>query len=197
MQSTEQASSRHGALDGAHDVQNSLRRSCPLQLHPRHDVLVTSDLLLSSAPPQRIDSVAVIVGMMSPAAVPARGSSMIASPRATRDPTSANLGLPLTASDLADTIAGLTLADAPEQSSTANRSHATLNVDSDSSQTISTSKRLSLSPHLLRLHCIRHVKRLISSTVQRGPRLPPSWALVKPTCSRLAKRSATPTKPSN
>lgn len=55
--------------------------------------------------------------MMSPAAVPARGSSITDSPQKSRNTAGARAGLPLTASDLADTIAELTLADNPVQTS--------------------------------------------------------------------------------
>lgn len=74
---------------------------------------------------------------MSPAAVPTRISSIVNSPQKTRKIAASRNGLPLTASDLADTIAGLSLADEPVQTSSNGLSQAmgaAVEIEADSSR---------------------------------------------------------------
>ncbi|TKY88814.1 hypothetical protein EX895_002055 [Sporisorium graminicola] len=91
---------------------------------------VRSASILSSSSSVSIPSRSSSV-MMSPAAVPARNSSIVNSPSKGRIQTASRQGLPLTASDLADTIATLTLADKPVPSSAHALSQATAHSSLD------------------------------------------------------------------
>ncbi|CDW96843.1 hypothetical protein [Sporisorium scitamineum] len=98
---------------------------------------VRSASILSSSSSVSIPSRSSSV-MMSPAAVPARNSSIVNSPSKSRIQNTSRQGLPPTASDLADTIASLTLADKHVPPSATALSQAiagaSLNADPNSSR---------------------------------------------------------------
>ncbi|CBQ68911.1 conserved hypothetical protein [Sporisorium reilianum SRZ2] len=91
---------------------------------------VRSASILSSSSSVSIPSRSSSV-MMSPAAVSARNSSIINSPSKSRIQNASRQEMPLTASDLADTIASLTLADKPAPASSNALSQATGNASLD------------------------------------------------------------------
>ncbi|SAM83836.1 uncharacterized protein UBRO_06456 [Ustilago bromivora] len=127
MQSHDPAQALHSSLDasscGGPNAGSFVNPSSASPQGRQHAVHVRSSSILSSSSSVSIPSRSSSV-MMSPAAVPARGSSIFNSPQKSRINTSASAGVPLSASDLADTIAGLTLADHAERKSSHLTSHA-------------------------------------------------------------------------
>ncbi|SPO30974.1 uncharacterized protein UTRI_05390_B [Ustilago trichophora] len=120
MQSHERASSHTNDHDSAAPFAPS--PSSPPTRRAGH---VRSASILSSSSSVSIPSRSSSVILSPVAAIPSRISSIANSPQKSRATTTSKVGLPLTASDLADTIASLTLTDNPAQTSSNALSRAT------------------------------------------------------------------------
>ncbi|SPO30773.1 uncharacterized protein UTRI_05390 [Ustilago trichophora] len=168
MQSHERTSPHTNNHDSAAPLASST--SSPPTRRAGH---VRSASILSSSSSVSIPSRSSSV-IMSPAAVPARVSSIANSPHKTRTATTSEVGLPLTASDLADTIASLTLADNSASTSSNALSRAigpSLCLDLDSSHDdvgLRTPQPLS-APFTHSLHSPAQADRLATDAARSTP----------------------------